>query len=580
VDELSYDDVNWMSRYLQIITMSGDLAPLTLNLAQMKVHNTLELQRRANVPMRAIVLKARREGVSTYVSGRFFKETLQRARRGASICSADLDATDKVFKMIRHMKDHLPGPLQRKTNYSNRKEIEWAEPHLGGLIAQTAGKEVLGRGGLCHYLHCSEFAFWSNASKQLLGVMQEVPNDPGTMVILESTANGVGGAFHEMFEQAMADWESNQDLRNWLPIFLPWYIFPKYQLPMECAFEIGRPHAEGFDQAWCEPEEELVNVFGCVPEQLMWRRHQIKVYCQGDLAMFRQEYPATPDEAFQTTGSPVFNMERLNHQERIAQKGGTYGLFDEDGFHEVAQTFNTWKMLIPPQPGHEYTMGADTMEGRPADPQDVRSKLDFHGVSVFDRTTGEYCCIYEGSGSQYELAHQVFSCHKWYHNAIVAPEIPNGMELLGVLKQLGCEELFETQKGEDTWEPEATESLGWRTTLVTRVWLVEGFKTALFTNAIRLNFPEIIRQARSFIKNKTGKPIHAPGKHDDLLFGAMIALQVHLRTSMKPGMYGYGTVSDCDSVRLKRGSQGDLAYSGAIDHGPDAEGDNEFYVTW
>jgi hypothetical protein len=263
-------------------------------------------------------------------------------------------------------------------------------------------------------------------------------------------------------------------------------------------------------------------------------------------------------------------------------RGGRYGLFDDDGFHECEQTFNTWKMLIPPQPGHEYAIGVDTMEGRSTDPQDSGARRDNHGVSVFDRRTGEFACIFQGQLSQFELGQQVFWAHKHYHGAIVGPEIPNGMELLGVLRQMGCEEIYEAQKGEDTWELETTENLGWRTTLVTRVWLVEGFKTALFTRSIRLNFPELIGECRTFIRDKTGKAIHAAGKHDDLLFSAMIALQIHLRTNMRPGMYGYQTatkVSQCDGISTRvAGDTNALAYSGAIDPGVDEQ--EGLYVTW
>jgi hypothetical protein len=46
-------------------------------------------------------------------------------------------------------------------------------------------------------LEGSEVAFWPNARDHFAGVVHTVPDLSGTEIILESTANGVGGEFHE-----------------------------------------------------------------------------------------------------------------------------------------------------------------------------------------------------------------------------------------------------------------------------------------------------------------------------------------------------------------------------------------------
>ncbi|GAI36006.1 unnamed protein product, partial [marine sediment metagenome] len=81
-----------------------------------------------------------------------------------------------------------------------------------------------------------EVAFWANAKTQLLGLLQEVPADPDTIIVQESTANGVGGAFYETYWQAVERLRNNpEDYAGYIPIFLPWQIFPEYQtsLPSE-----------------------------------------------------------------------------------------------------------------------------------------------------------------------------------------------------------------------------------------------------------------------------------------------------------------------------------------------------------
>jgi len=234
-----------------------------------------------------------------------FYEINARPMRNACVCSADADASNKVFKMARLFQDKMPDGVKRATDYSSRNEIVYSKPHMSSFSVATAGKDVLGRGGLTHFLHLSEFAFWNNAKEQLGGALQEVPDDTDTIVIIESTANGVGGAFYDIYMEAYEDYLKSKDLRNFLPIFLPWYIFPKYV--MDGFLEVGKPHAAWVDPEWCEYEDELVRSMGCTPEQLMWRRWAIKNRCQGDLSLFKQEYPATVQEAFQASGRPYFH---------------------------------------------------------------------------------------------------------------------------------------------------------------------------------------------------------------------------------------------------------------------------------
>jgi hypothetical protein len=79
---------------------------------------------------------------------------------------------------------------------------------------------------------------------------------------------------------------------------------------------------------------------------------------------------------------------------------------------------------------------------------------------------------------------------------------------------------------------------------------------------------ELVKEMRTFIRDKTGKAVHQPGEHDDLLFGLMIALQLHFRCPMNAVPYEYATTGD----DVEHTPTMDLCYSGAIDPGPDCEG--------
>lgn len=551
--QTNFDYLKWMSTYLKIISMYGDVLYLNCNPAQLMVHKTLQLQAEKNLPVRAIVLKARREGVSTYVEGRFFAELNRLPNRYACVCSADQEATDKVFKMAKMFQDNMPSHAAKKTKYSSRKEIVYEDPHRSSFLCQTSGKGVLGRGGLTHFFHPTEFAFWDRAKEQFGGAAQEVPDSADTAIIIESTANGVGDAFHDMFWQALDDWEQTGDLNNYLPIFLPWFVFPDYQRPVTGNFKLT------------DEEQDIQRKFNLVIEQLVWRRWAIKNKCQGDDDLFKQEYPATAQEAFRHAGNPVFSAGILQKQEKLLADV-KYGVFTHHRgvaeFEEVDRKINCWQVSDLDNQG-QYTIGCDTAEGRSLDAANPKAKLDNHGMAVFNRK-GEFVAAYKGGGEQVDIAEQLIAAGMYYNNAQVAPEIPNGMVVLQRLKDVGYPNIYNRQTHDETFSPEDSDNLGWRTTLVTRKWLVDGFIQAM-RDGVKVRLPWIFDEMTTFIKDKTGKPIHNVNKHDDVLFGAMIAVQLHLRCPLGE-IYPFEETGEPEPEQVNYNS---LSMIGAIDTGDD-----------
>ena len=551
----------WSAMNLYIIPMGGGkLVLLDINIAQKIVHSKLELQRKAGLPMRAIILKARREGVSTYFEGRFFCEINKNPLRFACVCSADVAATQKVFSMAKLFQEKIPDDIKLETEYSSRNEIVYSSPHRSSFLLQTAGKDVLGRGGLTHYLHCTEFAFWQKAKEQFGGAAQEVPDDPETIIAIESTANGVGGAFYDMYDQAVTDWRNTKDLNNYLPIFLPWFIFPAYSKSPPKGFETD---AE---------ENEIRDEFSLSLEQMYWRRWAIKNKCQGDLSLFRQEYPSTWIEAFQATGNPVFTNSMINFQSVNATKEPRYCIFTKKGIEDVDRKFNCWQVRTLPRPDHQYCIGIDTMEGRLSDVQDVKSKLDCDGITIMDRTVGEFVAIYHGRGNQDDLSDQFIHATEKYNDPWVAPEIPNSMVLLKRLKDKGYQNIYNRQVHDEQLIAKDSENLGWRTTLITRKYLVDDFITEMRNQSLVVGFQSTVDEMRTFIKDKMGKPTHQSGKHDDLLISGMIALQVHLRCPLNPQPYPDSHTSSFE----EKEQESRLCFSGVVDTGIEDEDDGYY----
>lgn len=141
----------------------------------------------------------------------------------------------------------------------------------------------------------SEFGFWQNAQSHLAGIGNSIPLAPGTEIILESTANGLGNAFHEMWQNAEAG------IGEYMAIFVPWMWQDEYRLPVPPGFVMD------------DDEAKYAAAYGCDAEQMVWRRAKLLEYGKGSEWLFDQEYPATPSLAFRSsTKNPLINPGDVN----------------------------------------------------------------------------------------------------------------------------------------------------------------------------------------------------------------------------------------------------------------------------
>lgn len=282
---LKSDFPHYAERCLKIRTKSGKIAPLILNRAQRHVHDSLEAQRARTGKVRALLLKARQQGFSTYIGGRFYHRTSHARGIQAFILTHEQDATDNLFGMTERYHQHCPELVRPHTGASNAKELSFDKLDSGYSIG-TAGSKAVGRSKTTQLFHGSEVAFWPNAPDHFAGVVQTIPDLPDTEIILESTGNGLGGEFHERWQQAEAG------IGDYIAIFVPWFWSDEYR----------RPVPEGF--VLDEDETEHAELHGLDLEQMVWRRAKIAEL--KDPLLFKQEYPATAAEAFQSTGHDSF----------------------------------------------------------------------------------------------------------------------------------------------------------------------------------------------------------------------------------------------------------------------------------
>lgn len=259
--------------------------PLLLNAAQRYVHSRLEEQARSVGKIRALILKGRQQGISTYIGGRFYWRTTHAKGIRCFILTHEQEATNNLFAMVERYHNHCPAMFKPQTGASNAKELSFDKLESGYAVG-TAGTKAVGRSQTIQLFHGSEVAFWPNAATHFAGVVQAVPDLPGTEIILESTANGIGGEFHQRWQQAEAG------IGDYVAIFVPWFWQEEYRRQVPAGFVLD------------ESEREYAAAHDLDLEQMAWRRNKMAEL--KDPLLFMQEYPATAAEAFQATGHDGF----------------------------------------------------------------------------------------------------------------------------------------------------------------------------------------------------------------------------------------------------------------------------------
>ena len=516
---------------LKIRTKSGTVIPFRFNPAQEKLYAVAKRQQDAGKPVRIIILKARQLGFSTLTEGLIFHACATRKNTNALIVTHREDATANLFRMSKLFYDELPGPIRPMLKASNAQELIFENPTRSAkekaerpglrsrLRCATAGGKGIGRSDTLQCVHLSEYAFWPEGpdgkAATLTGILQAVPAMPGTMVVIESTANGYED-FKERWDAAVAgenDFEA---------VFFAWYENPEYA--MEPA-----PGTE-----WDPEERELMDRYSLTAAQMTWRRWCIANNCGGDLDMFRQEYPANPDEAFLHSGTGVFDNEQVILQREMAREPIRRGDFVwEDNEERAVGDAGpyTWKfdenetgavrIWKEPEEGHPYVLGGDTAgEGS-----------DWFTAIVIDNSTGEQVATLRRQYSEPEYVRQIYALGRYYNDALAGIETNFSTYPVMKLQELGYPNQYARER-EDTYTRQVKKSYGFRTDRQTRPRAIANLVEVFGNHPRWFRDSDLLGEMLTFCYNEDHRPEALAGKHDDLVMAAAITYAIRHQQSM------------------------------------------------
>ena len=453
-----------IERLLRVRTREGGVAALRANAVQRAFE-----ERRGQ---RNIVLKARQLGLTTWTAARFFLRTITRPGTLTLQVAHTQQAAEEIFRIAHRFYSWLPDWLRNgalMTSQLNVRQIVFPELDSEYRVV-TAGDRNAGRGLTVQNLHCSELARWpGDAAETLAGLRAALA--PGAEVILESTPDGVGGCFHD-------EWQ-NADKTGMVRHFFPWWMEPRY---------VGL----AVDPATLSEEEQALALR--VPltlEQIGFRR-QIRANFQG---LARQEYAEDAESCFLASGDSYFDIAAID-----ARFKQVHGPVDREHNGEL-------EVWLSAQRGKHYLLAVDPAGGG--------SEGDYSAIEVIDFATGIQCAEFAGHVGGLELARYIAELAHRYNDAWVVVERNNiGSGVLAYLESSCNYEHIYRQNGQ----------AGWLTTSSSRPAAVNKLSVALVNEAGIIQSRQLLGECRTFVRLPNGGIGARAGAHDDRVMAMSIGL--------------------------------------------------------
>ncbi len=528
---------------LTIRDKRGRAVPFLLQPAQIKLNTLIESCRAKRKPVRIICLKARQVMVSTGVAAQFFHGFAFNTGQKALVVAHEEAASKNIFSYYQQLHDGYKdfGDALQLQPVNNNAPAAGKLEYDGGSYVQvsTANNLKTGRSFSLRYLHLSEYAFWKDAKTLMTGLMQSVPDDPDTMVIIESTACGVGGDFWQRWQDA-CDPSSGSE---WLPMFFAWWEHPEYFRPIA--------DKAGFQASLTRDEISLMELHPISLEQIHWRRWATKNKCGGSPDSFKQEYPSNPEEAFLFSGRPRFDYKSLARMP-IKHDGLVGELYQDTEERRQRLLFQVNEdrrgaltIYKRPQPNKRYACGIDVAEGKTI--SKTGEDPDYSVAIFLDADTGEQIAKLRGRIEPGPFGEYLAAVAEWFNWAYLVPEANGpGIALLEELLRQGYPPalIYHRKPTADMQFVDGhgtlLQELGWRQTVSTRPQLISTLDMAIREMSVIIVDPGTVQECKAFVIKPNGRIEGQDGTHDDEVFALGLAIVGLQHMPMDKRLHGLG----------------------------------------
>ena len=416
-----------------------------------------------------IVLKSRQIGFSTLAAAYSFWITYFWPDRFVVMLSKTEREATKLLGKSKYIYKFLPDWLRLAGPELTQNNMLKMTFDNESVIESLPSANEPARGESVYLAIIDEMAFLPNPEEAWAAI--EPIADVGGRVICLSTAKGEGNIFFNL-------WHGSQTGTNrFRGIFFPW----------SANTDRG--------QEWYDAQKKEL------PE---WQLHQ--------------EYPSNPEEAFIRSGRPVFDIDSLNRQQTEKPKTGINKRINEGQnsfiFESSGGPLSVWAM---PQFGGVYCIGADVAEGL--------ARGDYSSAHVIDAKTGLIVAHWHGHIDPDRFGEEVLlSLGYFYNSALIGVESNNhGLTTLTSLNKANYVNLYRQRKLNQR-HAEPTESLGWRTTTLSKPLAIDELNASIRDGEVEILCEYTIAELKTFVRNDNGSTNGSP--HDDRVMSLAIARQM------------------------------------------------------
>jgi hypothetical protein len=489
--------------------------------------------------VRALVLKARQMGSTTYNVAEFFQKTVFAHHVGSIMVGKDDKQKNKMFSMYSSALDFIPWWMKpRQKTFQTNEIIEFDEkderlratrPGLKTIINwENANKPSgAGRGDTFNCALLSELAFWQNGS-QLSKSLFPTFNTPDGFYVMESTANGRNDFWHNLWRRA------ERGEVDWHPIFIPFYRRSQtYSLPIlkTEVFVLNEDETQMRERVLVKESFLIRN------ETFNWMRKRKEEFIatDGDDAMFSQEYTAEPEESFQSSAITAFPRHIIHRFSKLTRNPTEVGEIEYDTtlgkeklhlkpFNSSGDVpypcnnnnrFHVWKR---PVKGARYSMGVDVGLGNEGG--------DYSCIQVVRISEGpferdEQVACWHGLINPSALAGICYSVGVWYNEALAAVEVNSYGEGTNfkLMREYEYENIYRFKRL-DRIKNFITDISGWLSTSKSTDSLMASMSAAFLEDTIIINDKWTMDEFNDY----TEEGARGKGSHDDMVDALLIAL--------------------------------------------------------
>lgn len=575
-----YDFPFWAFKCIKIKGKAGgDDQPFLLNRPQRKLIGEFEKLREEGLPIRIILVKARQWGGST--ATQIYMLWIQLMRRcgfNSLIIGQQNSGTEEVITMAKKALDHYPRALLTSDGDTMpEKEKTYVSSGLSRSVisiprrnfrikAGSAERPDACRGGDYALVHLTEVGLWKKTQgKRPEDIMRAATSGvllyPETMIVMESTANGVGTFFHREYLAA------KRGTSLYHPVFVAWHEIDKYSCPVPNRRAMAERIVRNRNSAFSDDSRIATGQYiwrlweaGATLDAINWYERTRGGHDSPDL--MPSEYPSDDEEAFINSGANVFNRKKaLALKENCIPprfSGELEGLADSgeralEGITFEPDPNGRLKVWDMPSVENGRALAMDERYVTVVDVGGRSMKADWSVIAVFDRIRmirgggPAVAAQWRGHCDMDQLAWLAARIARWYGDSLLVIEsntletrdpdrYVDGDQSAFILNQIrdSYRNLYARRQSPEDIIEGKPRKYGFHTNVSTKPMVISNLVKVVREGLYIERDERCVDEYLTYERRPNGSYGAITGKHDDMLMTRAIGLHICLNEMLPP----------------------------------------------